>query len=250
MSLIRPTLSQVLQYGKPAVPAAGELPWESRRAGRPFDPSQIAGLELDLWASRGVVLSGSNVTSWTDFAEGAVFTSGGTVPVFNATGLGGKPTIDFTGTQSLTATVAIAAGDRTWYLWVDVLDTVATRIHFGLTLTGAGRQYLYQTNPSGNVGFFDGTSVRSFGASATGGQSLIWRLVSGGTSEGYRAGASIGTSATAALVATDGAVGGRNPTVAAQFANMRVGRLLSYSGNHDAATRAQILGWGVSFYGV
>ena len=85
-------------------------------------PTQLAGLQLWLEPDVGVVLSGSNITTWQDQSGNSKnVTNSGNYPTYNASGgPNGLPQIQFNGSQTLKNTVSnvVSSGaDRTiWAL--------------------------------------------------------------------------------------------------------------------------------------
>lgn len=64
MGLVRPTLAQVLKYGRGPY-AESALPWESGAGGLPWTPALLTGLEA-WYRGDDVVLSGSSIAAWND----------------------------------------------------------------------------------------------------------------------------------------------------------------------------------------
>jgi len=64
-----------------------------------------AGLAILCVADKGIVTSGSNVTSWTDQIGGRVFTVGGGTPTYSATGLTNHPGVAFPSSAWLTSAI-------------------------------------------------------------------------------------------------------------------------------------------------
>lgn len=114
-----PTMSKVMLTGGNYVPIARYVRWRivgstagtwdatfrieatfGMGAQGVFSPMKLPGLKLWLRADQGVTIGGGKVTGWNDLSGNANSAAQGTVanqPVFSATGLNGRPAIDFSG---------------------------------------------------------------------------------------------------------------------------------------------------------
>lgn len=228
-----------------------------------YDPSSETGYAFDLFAAAANVTvvddSGTDrVSSWTELVSETAYTQGTMADrppwLSSEASLNSKPAVHFNGSHYMNAAIGIAASGHTFYLFANMeAITNSLRVLLGFAETTSARLYLYQTTnaASGPVGYFDG-NVRSFssGASTTGAQVLTWYLDRGSTGTGYRGESSIGTATCSAFSAGTSSRLGANPTTLGQYAVTRVGRLIGFSGLHDAATRARVWGWGESYYGI
>ena len=68
----------------------------------PFAPNSISSLRLWLDATNtsSLTLSGSNVTQWNDLAGNTNLSNTANYPTYSATGLNGKPTLNFAGNNA------------------------------------------------------------------------------------------------------------------------------------------------------
>ena len=79
----------------------------------PFSPTDISGLSLWLKADAGVTLSGSNVTAWADQSGNGRTVTVSNSPVFSASSINSKPTVDFNGsTQFVNALTPAFVGNN------------------------------------------------------------------------------------------------------------------------------------------
>ena len=85
----------------------------------PFSPTDISGLSLWLKADAGVTLSGSNVTAWADQSGNGRTVTVSNSPVFSASSINSKPTVDFNGsTQFVNAlTPAFVSNNNFSVIW-------------------------------------------------------------------------------------------------------------------------------------
>lgn len=101
----------------------------SRRGVLPKSPSAVASGVFWLDASAGLVLSGSNVTTWTDQISGLASTTLGTAPTYDATGIGGAfPGVVFSGGVLRFSLGPILSG-ATSYAVIMVCQDTATAVN-------------------------------------------------------------------------------------------------------------------------
>lgn len=211
--------------------------------GRAYDPTQEAGALLDWWAEAQLSETGTGVSSWIDGVSGVDVTQGTDAnrPTYQATGLGGKPGVRFVAANSdvLTATFANAATSWTAYIFCDVIT--ATNSYLFDSASGRIAQLI--------TGWRHG-ATENFTTSATGAQVITNVLdASGTTGTTYRGTTSL-NSATYSGTAMGGTLAFGRSTGGAAPADVIVGRLLVFTGVHDAATRTRIWNWGASHYGI
>lgn len=221
-----------------------------------FDPASVAGLIEDLWANPALVtLSGSKVTTWTDradHADGSDATQGTDAnrPTYNATGINGRPSIDFAATQYLS--MAMNASIDDWTMVLVVSPTSITGGQQCLLDWQTGRlAILSVADASAKVGWYDGNYRK--GDAALGAQVLTFRLNNtGGNSAAIRRnGTDILTGQLYAKRAMAGAgqAIGNTYTVDSQFAG-KIARITIYRGNLTTAQCQTIeRGFG-SYYGI
>lgn len=135
-----------------------------------FTPKSIAGAVLWLRADLGVTLVSGKVSAWADQSgagdanKNATQSNATLRPVVNATGIGGKPVIEFAGAQEL-ATGAWSANLPQPATWMYVVRATATGIAVVVDgISGAHRHLFTQSSSSFadiNAGN-DITSAREF----------------------------------------------------------------------------------------
>ncbi len=249
--IVRPTLDPL---------ASGALPWEAQGGGAPYDPAQESGYAFDLWASYGVTEAGTGVSSWVERKASYDFvqSTDANRPSYVAAWSNGRAAVDFNGssnrlrkTSGIADDSIVAAGvSVTAYLFGE-LDTLngAAADNFVIDFAAGSLVLTMETNAN-QGGWFDG-GYRSVGvAPSTGKHVWTWALAHGGTGTLYQDGVSLGTSTfTGNGLGGVTAIGSANDGTA-QYLDGKIGRLLIFSGLHDAATRARIEAWGTEYYGL
>jgi hypothetical protein len=228
---------------------SGRRAWAVRQ----YDPGSEANLILDLWAERGVTQAGTGVSSWVGQPGNLDFIQGTDAdrPTYNATGLGGRPSVDFI--LANTDVLRLASGLSTASLNL-------TLISIGDLLSTAGTQYMMDVETgrlifspvrASNPHIFDGAWIDSGAASSTGAYFRAWRLDDTNNQFKFLRGHDqIGATGGFTGRAIGGKIGiGDGHSASEGPLNMRVARLMLFS-NVDAERDHRVHHWAVSYYGV
>ena len=256
MALVPPIRPPIVQPLVPAY-ATPKLPWEPDLGSVVFDPTQVPGRLLDLWATvESTTITGSGVSSWRDqvAAYDFVQATNANRPPFTASWRNGHPALDFNGTsQRVTHTFLadelLAAGnDCTLYMFGE-LDTLSGVVdNTVIDFVNGAVLFILQVAGALTAGWYDG-AWQGTGLPATGAHSWCWALDSGvvNGSTVYQDGVSLGT-----VTVTNNGLGGATfvgcESSPSALLDGKIGRLLLYSGLHDTVTRNNILGWGRGYY--
>jgi len=234
-----------------ATNAVGSAMAESAGTAIPYVPDYEAGLILDLWAEAGITEAGTGVSSWVSGvgAHDFVQATDSKRPTYEATGLGGKPSVLFAIATS--ESLVCASSGPTSTTNNHVLIVACNQITAGgrqdLMDIQSGRLWFASGNYSVNkVGWFD-SAERNTGAAATGAQILSW-VLGGGTGECFRGSTSLGT-ATYVDRAVGGAVSIGSDYVGSSCFGGRLGRAMLFN-TIDAARDARVRAWMSTYYGI
>lgn len=230
-----------------------------------FDPLSVAGLTQDLWAQPNLVtLAGSKVATWTE-RSGAAGASNGTQgtdanrPAYNASGINGRPSIDFGSATWLALAMSKVAGDHTIFVVHQPDGIIGTGGGTGQYMLdfATGRLVIAHLSAtvSGALGYYDG-AFRTV-AAASGAQILAFRLnATGGNSASIRRN---GATILSGQAYTQRALGGAVQSIGSDSAHAwttagqyfgKIGRVAIYSGNLSDAN-VQIVERGLGrYYGI
>lgn len=252
MGLVRPTLAQVLKYGRG--PYAGPaLPWEGPTGGAPYDPSQESGIILDMWAESGVTQAGTGVSSWVSGTGGHNFiqTTDGNRPTYEAAGLGGRPSVLFVAANSdaLSDATGPSASANNWTVIAAVgVVSLPGTFRYLLDFQTGRMIVVLSENPATDIGHFDSSAFRSAPGMTTGNAIYTWHLHTSGA-EYFKGSTSLGTAAYGAT-ALGGACGlGTNNTANNNWIDARIGRVMMFSGV-DTNRTGRVRNWMSSHYGI
>jgi hypothetical protein len=186
--------------GGGGVAATGGIGGVGGMGGGPFVPTDIPGCVLWLRADLGITLNGTDVSAWADqsgagndFAQPLATDQPSYQPTTPA--LNNQPSIDFVGgTKVLTRTGGIAATlDASTYFFVYNSDSDSTaNQHLIRGEPGTTGGILYAGNPSGMLGYFDGTGHRDGPADVAGNQLVALVLAVGVGGQFRRNGVDVG----------------------------------------------------------
>lgn len=210
-----------------------------------FNFGGVSGYTLDWDASKGIVLSGSDVDSWTDQASGVVMNdSAGNGPSFEAAhaGLNGKPVVRFdrANNEFLTAVPnpSIASTEWTWYFVIDTDDHTAGTQHLFDTQTGRLRFLISANNwQFQSAGGLVGSNAAQSGATL---MTFVLDSPSSGTIREDLAVHESGLTYTDTAVGGETRIGSRQNSPPAAVYGGRIARILAYDEVHDGATIALV----------
>lgn len=222
-----------------------------------FDPvtAGISGLTEDLWASSGTTVVSGNVSAWAERsgATGSSSATQGTAgnrPAYNATGIGGRPSIDFSAGKYLSLAMSKSVGNFTAF-FVYSPDGAAGTLQVMLDYQSGRLLFAHLGSAAGTTGWYDGAFRTA--AAATGAQVLAFRLNStGGNSASLRRN---GTDILTGQAYTQQAIGGVSQTIGtdylfgSQFLG-KIGRIVIYSGNLSTADVQRVERGLGAYYGI
>lgn len=131
-----------------------------------------------------LTLSGSDVTAWVDFVGGSISLEPGTSPAWNATGLNGRGTVDYTGASShaLVSSAAVNSGSANAYAMIALFldsDTTAkipfewgnSGLSIATNVTSAGT---LRSQSDGNAGVTSALSAATYPMTNAGVATATW----------------------------------------------------------------------------
>jgi hypothetical protein len=207
---------------------------------------------LAVWQARAFVAeAGTGVASWVDRKAGRDALQGvdGQRPTYEATGMGGKPSVLFVAVSSdllRTATGALVSTSKSYSL-IMVVDPVTNGAGEYAFDSETGR-LIWQLNTFGatNVGWFDGAQ-HGIAASTLPPQILRWKMTNAGACEIFRGTTSLGS---AAYTGTN--LGGTTTIGASATGGNPINARISdiFLGLHDDARDARVIAWAATEYGI
>lgn len=193
---------------------------------RVFNPQNLPGYVIDLWAEDGPVIIGGRYSEWPNLPDGINYLQAAAGNRPTEVAFGNSVSGDFAGSQGLEVAVGPSDPSTTYTFHIigaiDLTSAQRALLDFAL-----GRIGLYAAN-AGFASFNDGAFQNS-GSAATGDQFLTMRYKPGvGLAEVWRGGVSIGTATVAAK-----SIGGASAIgVATGFShgfNGRIHRMLGFN---------------------
>lgn len=233
---------------------SGHDAWEAGAGGGLYDPyANEPTCIFDAWAERGVTEAGTGIASWLvqpgsmDYVQA----SDGDRPSYNATGLGGRPTVDFI--LANTDVLRLASGftslsmDITVICAMNLLSRATTEYLLDIE-TG---RLIFSPNRAGNPHLFEGSWIDTGAVSVTGAAIRRWRLNDTANQFSFfRGNTQIGSTSAFAGHAIAGASGiGDGHTASEGPLDARVGRLMVFN-TVDQARDARVLLWMASHYSI
>ena len=223
----------------------------------PFDPTSVSGCKLWLRADTGVTLVGAVCSAWADQSgTGNNFTQGTDAnrPTYNATGVGGKPSLDFDGSNDHLigplASTMMTATIKVIYIALNIIakpgsDLVQPYNEWGIFAEGGvGNWGLYLN--SNNIAWYtyDGSVDERTVAVSNGETAVIAAKHDGGNLILRKNAAAESSTASGSCAAAAVTYIGRG--YAANYANIRVAEIIVYnasvSGANDTAIRNYLMG--------